>query len=280
MGIVITTGGETVTLPLERSVLSSNFESAVISDPIREQDMWAAIGGQVGNSTLFTKIRVSTSTGEGKVLKQKFPGGTFGIPPGIGMWAPLPNGPLLEATLTVRFRFMSSTAALPFGWGGKMFGLAGVSPGRGTPPSGMKPSIYGFSERFMWLSKAAGFSSENPKPNEIIGYKYWPDQPVDTYGVNVRTGFVPIAGQFHTASLTVRMNSISASGVVSANGYRRLTMDGVVGHESNTNVFRRFADTKITHLAVDMFRGGGDAAWSVPQDCDLDIALIEITTPS
>ncbi len=280
-------------------LLNTDWEFATVASPISNANMWQGIGGNVGNntSTFEDASIVNVGGAHGKVINHFNAAGAFidsANDYGMSMWIPLAQS-VDEATISYDIRWLtpdpvtssSTVASNPWGKGGKLPGLCGIAPGQGNPPSGGTSKQYGWSCRGMWITPAAGYSAEGPRlPVEWIGYMYDPLQPTSAFGQNRRTGVgwegtsgVPV-GTWANLKQYYKMNTVTTDGVTwSANGIHRMYLDGVLVYEKTNQVFRKYTAGRITHLAYDVYYGGGAVDWAPTGDVNTQIDNLLITTP-
>lgn len=237
----------------------------------------------VGTANLTNTSVVQTDGPGGassKVLNQAFPvngGSNYGSPStgtGITLAAvPLAGGPVEEAT--IEFDFRAKSAGVPWGWGGKIPGLAGIKPGAGSPPSGGSPTADGWSGRLMFRRQGGDTTNLLAK---LVGYLYLPLQTADTTGLDVETGKFLVANQWHKLKQYYKMNTVTSEGTGVANGVHRIWLDGVLCYESTTTVFRVYQEAMITHMQWSNFYGGADAAWGPTSDTNQQFDNLVITT--
>lgn len=267
--------------------INSSLQVATLASPISREDMWDFVGAKYGSYSNFVNTSVVQTDGPGgvssKVLNQHFPtngGSNYAADPtGTGITlssTPLAGGPVTEATIEYDFRCKSS-GPNPWGWGGKLPGLAGVKPGAGGVPGGGSPSPNGWSGRLMFR----GTSARTETQARLVGYVYDPTQGTNgtVYGQDRDTGKSLKANTWHHLKQQYVMNSIATEGSVgNPDGIHRIWLDGVLCWESKTQVYRLFADAKITHLMWDNFYGGDTAAWGPLIDVDHQFDNLVVTT--
>jgi hypothetical protein len=275
-------------------MLATDWEFATVASPISNADMWTGVGGTVGNnvSTFKDASIVNVGAPHNKVINHFNLGGSFidSSPSyGMSMWVPLLQS-VDEAAIEYDLRWLTPdpvTASNPWGWGGKLPGLCGIAPGHGNPPSGGSPSVYGWSGRGMWITPAAGFGSESPRtPVEWISYLYDPLMPGGSFGQNRRTGVgwagvggVPV-GTWVNLKQYYKMNTVTTDGSSwAADGIHRMYWNGALVYEKTNQVFREYTAGRITHLAYDVYFGGGTASWAPTGDVNTQIDNLRITAP-
>jgi hypothetical protein len=134
----------------------------------------------------------------------------------------------------------------------------------------------------MWLVPNAGGSRT---PVEWIGYLYDPLQAAGSFGQNRHTlvgwegtGGVAV-GDWVTVKQYYKMNTVTVDGTNwSADGIHRMYWNGVMVYEKTNQVFRKWAAGNITHLAYDVYYGGGDATWAPSGDTNIQIDNLLIQT--
>jgi hypothetical protein len=283
--IITPTSGGTQTI-------NSNLESAVVQAPISREDMWAFTGTpNYGSYSNFQWTSVVQTDGPGgassKVLNQHFGynGGTnyAADPTGTGLTltsAVLAGGPVDEASIEFDFRCKPSVAGsgTPWGYGGKIPGLAGVH-GSNSVPTGGNPSPNGFSARCMWRRENATSLRAN-----LVGYFYSPQLAPNSIGNDLATGQFLYSNQWHHIKQYHKMNTVTTEGSTTppADGIHRIWLDGVLVYESLTTVYRFYSDANINRLCWDNFYGGNDAndgfPWGPRVDADQQFDNFVVTT--
>lgn len=263
-------------------LLRSSLANVKVQDPISTPLMHQFLGARYGSDANFkhTSIQVAPDK-TGKlvpVLNQHLAAGTFGMPGGGGNGTGLAlTGTRLpeafyEATIEYDVRFVGTS---PWPFGGKLPGLGGIMPDHGNPPTGGKPSKYGWSSRPMFR-RVHG----NPDVANLVDYLYHPDQTMNI-GDDFKTDKFLHWENWHTIKQSVRMNSIYEEGErVKADGRLRMWLDGEMCIDQNDIIFRHWYAAKVTHMVFDIFCGGNDPAWAPLSDIDVQIKNLTITTPN
>jgi hypothetical protein len=277
MPITITASGETKTLQTGTTLLSSNFDTATIANPVSLTDASTAMGVTLTGSSTFVRTSIVPIAGRGNVWSQAFTAGKFSTSDGIALYPQLKTA-CDEASITYDVRFNS--AGTPWGKGGKLPGLGGAKPGTGNPPSGGQARTTGWSGRLMWLTPAAGYSTENPlSPVELVGYFYGPMMGAG-YGKNLRTRKTLVTNQWHRITSHYRMNTIKTLGVEgNADGLYEIYVDGALAYQQTNAIYRLYPDANITHLVWDNFYGGATIDWAPTANTAIQYDNLTITTP-
>lgn len=210
---------------------------------------------------------------------------------GTTIWTDLPdtvNGkPIDEAWFEYDIRFDGFDP--DWGWGGKLPGLSGVSPGTDValPAGGHYPGDKGWSGRVMWIgADATGKSSYTTKlagrKNWAMVYAYGKDQTEHvegkSYGEN-RWFTAPPAGKGsftggkrHRLTMHYKLNTPAL-----ANGVLEAFLDGVRVLRLIDWRPRGAANVHVGNVMWHVFRGGNTAAWGVNRECHVDITNVSIT---
>lgn len=180
-----------------------------------------------------------------------------------------------------------------WGGGGKLPGFGGNNSKVSVPPAGGIPSPYGFTCRPMWRA-APNFSGAIPNKIELTAYLYLPKLPADTFGIDRHYGVeLGDTGGFsdgtwrHVKQVlkmntsTVSNNNLDPATLVQgtdyqADGLHEVWINGVRVYQKTDEVWRLYNDVHITRMHWSVFRGGGDALWSVGTAGDVDIASLSV----
>jgi hypothetical protein len=266
--------------------INSDLEDATVISPMTRHDLWDFTGtltvnaqgaesGYGSYSNLVNTSVVQTTGADGKTSKvwnQNYPynGGTnyAADPTGTGITltsAPLKGGATDEASIEYDFRCFPTVpgSGAPWGWGGKLPGLAGTRSGYSVPTGG-NPAPTGFSARCMW--RRYGTEAAANLQANLVGYFYSPLLPANAIGNDLSTGAFLWSNRWHHLKQYHKMNTVTTEGSTNppADGIHRIWLDGVLVYESTSTVYRLYSDANINRLCWDNFYGGNDASDGKP----------------
>lgn len=208
-----------------------------------------------------TNTRVVAISGHGKVLRQVMPANYYGFSGGAGAYyfAELQTEDPIDE---VRIRYdiqVHSGDGIDWGKGVKLPGLGGVNdhilPTRVVGSNG--GSRHGWSTRLGW-NTATSQPAATSSPNELIGYRYRPDQPQD-WGETLHTNHPLTGNAWHTVEQYVKMNDV-VDGVAVANGVHEIVIDGTLVYTASDVIWRVRDDVHVTHVFWHVYRGGDRGA--------------------
>lgn len=250
----------------------SDFDNLTVANPIGSTNM---VNG-FGISASPAKTSVVAVSGHGNVVRQTYPTDDVGGSAGISVFPDLSRA-VDDVTMAYDLKF--NGASFDWGWGGKLPGPAGTRSTTNNPPTGGVHDEDGWTARNMWITPAAGFSSENPQsPVELIGYTYDPTQGTG-FGKNRRTGVVITPNVWHRVAVQVVMNTVTVDGTGDANGIHRIWWNGALVFEKLNQIWRVHADVHANKYAWSTFYGGGTVDWAPATQQTIDFDNLLITTP-
>jgi hypothetical protein len=270
-GTAAAAGGATAGRAARTTLLATNFDH-LARGQVTPTEYRSAIGGSNNSTWDYDDSSIVASARGGNAYRVTLEKGTIRGNPsgnhGIVIYVPLKRQ-VDNACIRYNVKFDGN-----FDWslGGKLPGLEGVAPGvsPSKPSGGGNAGELGWSGRMMWLTPKS-YSWAGPV-NQMVQYMYNPNQ-AGYYGDNVRWNKSFTAGKWHRLRMCYVMNTVGK-----ADGILRTWLDGAQVLNITHYVYRLRNDVHISHLAWEIFRGGGDLSWAGKRDDYIDFDNLRIST--